>query len=67
MGGEPDPVYGWSANLDEVEKVIERVKAEIDHKYLNDIPGLEIPSLENVSKWLHGRLAPHIGGIERIR
>jgi len=66
MSGETDPVYGWSANLDEVESVIEGIKAQIDHKYLNDIPGLEVPSLENVARWLHGRLAPHVPGIERI-
>ena len=49
----PDPVYGWSHNLYEVEKVIARVREEVDHRLLNDF--IEAPSLENVAQWLWKR------------
>ena len=35
--GEPDPVYGWAANLYEVEKQIDEIHKILDHTYLNDI------------------------------
>ena len=50
--GEPDPIYGWAENLDRVEADIETLRKRIDHSYLNDIDGLECPSLENVARWV---------------
>jgi 6-pyruvoyltetrahydropterin/6-carboxytetrahydropterin synthase len=64
--GEPDATYGWSANLYEVETQIEKLQGEIDHRYLNDIEGLEMPSLENLAKWLFDKFDGHIHGLESI-
>ena len=66
MRGEPDPVFGWSHNLYEVDKVIDRVKSQLDHKFLNAIDGLRVPSLENVVRWIWQRLEPEIAGLERV-
>lgn len=66
MRGPADPVFGWSHNLYEVEKSIDKVRLRVDHTYLNDIPGLENPSLENVAKWLWQALGQEIQGLDRI-
>jgi 6-pyruvoyltetrahydropterin/6-carboxytetrahydropterin synthase len=66
MTGQVDPHFGWSANLDEVERVVERLKKQIDHSYLNSIPGLEVPSLENVARWIWGRVRPELPGLIRV-
>ena len=66
LSGEPDPVYGWSHNLYEVEPVIEAVRRELDHKYLNDVPGLAVPTLENVTRWLWHRLEGSLEGLQRV-
>ena len=29
---------------------------QLDHQYLNEIPGLENPSSEVLARWIHGRL-----------
>ena len=58
LKGVPDPVYGWSHDLTEVEPVIEAVRRELDHRYLNDIEGLAVPTLENVARWIWQRLKP---------
>lgn len=50
--GQPDPVYGWAENLDQVEVDVEELRERVDHRYLNDIEGLEVPSLENVARWV---------------
>ena len=39
---------------------------ELDHTYLNEIPGLENPTLELMSKWLWTRLAPKLPGLSEI-
>ena len=64
--GEPDPVYGWSHDLREVEPLIEAVRQELDHKYLNDIPGLSMPSNENVARWIWERLDGSLSGLDRV-
>ena len=66
LAGTPDPYYGWSHDLREVEPVIEALRQELDHKYLNDIPGLTMPSLENVARWIWNRLDGAIEGLDRI-
>lgn len=66
MRGTPDPTFGWSHNLDEVEVVIDGVKKQIDHRYLNDIAGLEVPTLENVARWLWEKLDPALSGLDRV-
>ena len=66
LRGEPDPVYGWSHNLYEVEKVVEKVRLKVDHTYLNDIEGLEHPSLENVARWIWGQLSTELDGLDRV-
>ena len=66
ISGDPDPEFGWPGNLYDLEPHIEAVRQELDHKHLNDIPGLSVPSIENVSRWIWERLEPHYSGLERV-
>jgi 6-pyruvoyltetrahydropterin/6-carboxytetrahydropterin synthase len=31
---------------------------QLDHRYLNDVPGLENPTSENIAAWIWDRLKP---------
>lgn len=66
LHGEADPVYGWSHNLYDVEAAIEATRQEVDHKYLNEVEGLSVPTLENVARWLWHRLDDRLDGLDRI-
>ena len=66
LRGEADPRYGWSHNLDDVETVVTKLKSEIDHCYLNRVKGLEVPTLENVTRWIWERLDPELHGLDRV-
>ena len=66
LTGEPDPVFGWTHNLNDVEPVIAHVRRELDHRYLNEIEGLAIPTLENVARWIWERLEPRLTGLEHV-
>ena len=39
---------------------------QLDHAYLNDIPGLENPTIEVMSRWLWDRLAPQVPGLYEL-
>jgi 6-pyruvoyltetrahydropterin/6-carboxytetrahydropterin synthase len=64
--GKPDPVFGWTHNLYDVESVVEATKQRLDHSYLNEIEGLEVPSLENIAVWIWQRLEKDLPGLDRV-
>jgi 6-pyruvoyltetrahydropterin/6-carboxytetrahydropterin synthase len=66
LRGKPDPVYGWPANLYELERQIVAVQKTLDHTYLNEIDGLSVPSLENIARWIWEKLEAHIPQLDRI-
>jgi len=50
--------------------IMEKVKPliqQLDHSYLNDIPGLENPTLEWLCKWFWDKLSPQLPGLSEIR
>ena len=67
LAGEVDPATGWLVDFGEITKVVEPIlKAELDHRTLNDVPGLENPTSENLCGWLWRRLAPLLPGLAVI-
>ena len=38
----------------------------LDHRYLNDIPGLENPTSEVLAWWIWERLAPSVPGLTAV-
>jgi 6-pyruvoyltetrahydropterin/6-carboxytetrahydropterin synthase len=66
LTGTPVPVYGWSHDLTEVEPVVHAVRDKLDHKYLNDLPGLAMPTLENIASWIWHQLDGELTGLDRV-
>lgn len=60
--GEVDPATGFVVDLGQLDAlVLERVIERLDHQHLNAAlpefgPGREIPSSENLVRWIHGQL-----------
>jgi 6-pyruvoyltetrahydropterin/6-carboxytetrahydropterin synthase len=67
LKGEPDPVFGWTHNLYEVEASIAETKRMLESCYLNDIEGLEVPTLENIAAWIWHRLDKILSGLDRVQ
>ena len=49
---------GWVRDFAEIKTLCTPVIDELDHRYLNDIPGLENPTSENIASWVWNRLKP---------
>jgi 6-pyruvoyltetrahydropterin/6-carboxytetrahydropterin synthase len=57
--GEMDEKLGWLIDFGEISAIVEPIlKRELDHRVLNDLPGLENPTSEMLSIWLWRRLHP---------
>jgi len=66
LRGEPDPASGFIADLGDVEAACLEVRRELDHRVLNELPGLATPSLENISLWIWGALAKRFRNLARV-
>jgi 6-pyruvoyltetrahydropterin/6-carboxytetrahydropterin synthase len=66
LRGEADSRTGWIADLAEIDRLLDGVKSKLDHQFLNDIPGLASPTLENLARWIHANLKAALPGISRI-
>lgn len=50
--GDNDNNNGWVMDFADISKIFKPVFERIDHHYLNEIPGLENPTSENLAKWI---------------
>jgi 6-pyruvoyltetrahydropterin/6-carboxytetrahydropterin synthase len=66
VAGEPDPTQGWVMDFGEIKAAARPVIDQLDHRLLNEIPGLENPTSENVARWLWERIAPRLPALSRI-
>ena len=56
LEGDPDPANGWIRDFAEVERAVADLRARIDHHVLNEIKGLETPTLERIARFIFDEL-----------
>jgi len=67
VSGEVDPKTGWLMDFGDITAVVEPLlKQELDHRSLNDVPGLENPTSEHLCRWLWERLRPRFASLSAI-
>jgi 6-pyruvoyl tetrahydropterin synthase/QueD family protein len=67
VAGEVDPTTGWLVDYADITAQVEPViRRELDHRTLNDVPGLENATSEVLCGWLWRRLAPALPGLAAI-
>lgn len=54
--GTPDPATGMVMDLGLLEQRVADVRKELDHKFLNKIEALGLPTLENLSRYIWDRV-----------
>ena len=67
VGGECDPRLGWLVDYAEINDRFEDVYAQLDHQRLNDVPGLESPTLDGLRSWILDRTSPKLSGLQAGR
>lgn len=64
--GELDAQYGWVIDFADIKAVFAPIKETLDHKYLNDIEGLENPTAENLAIWIWNKVVNLLPGLKEI-
>jgi 6-pyruvoyltetrahydropterin/6-carboxytetrahydropterin synthase len=64
--GETDPQTGWFYDHARISRAMNPLLEQLDHGYLNEIPGLENPTIENMCRWLWEHLSSQLPGLAEI-
>jgi len=64
--GERDPHTGWVYDHAKISQAMKPLMEQLDHGYLNEIEGLENPTIENMCEWFWNKLSPQLPGLAEI-
>jgi 6-pyruvoyltetrahydropterin/6-carboxytetrahydropterin synthase len=64
--GEVESKTGLFYDHGKLAEAVRPILEKLDHSCLNEIPGLENPTLELMAKWFWDRLAPKLPGLSEI-
>ena len=64
--GEVDPEVGWVYDHAEISRAMDPLIEELDHAYLNEISGLENPTIENMAAWIWRKIEDQCPGLCEI-
>lgn len=57
---------GWVMDFGDIKEAFHPLWKQLDHYYLNDIPGLENPTSENLAVWIWQRLKPVLPPLSKV-
>ncbi|WP_083792787.1 6-carboxytetrahydropterin synthase QueD [Kribbella flavida] len=66
VAGPVDPDLGWVMDFGDVKAAFTPLEDQLDHRYLNEVNGLENPTSENLARWIWDRLRPELAGLTEV-
>jgi 6-pyruvoyltetrahydropterin/6-carboxytetrahydropterin synthase len=60
IAGDLDLHLGWVMDYADISSVFKPIWEKLDHRYLNQVAGLENPTSENIAIWIWKRLKPSL-------
>jgi 6-pyruvoyltetrahydropterin/6-carboxytetrahydropterin synthase len=66
VAGEPDPTTGWLVDYSEIRAAWAPLQELLDHRYLNEVPGLENPTSEILCVWIWERVSRTLPGLVSV-
>ncbi len=64
--GEAQQHAGWVVDFADIKRAFAPFLEELDHRYLNEIEGLENPTVENIARWLWVRVKPELPSLSQV-
>ena len=66
VSGPLDPEKGWIMDYGDIKQAFQPIYAQLDHNYLNEIPGLQNPTSEILAMWIWERLKPELHNLTAV-
>lgn len=64
--GECDPHMGWLIDYADIKDAFQPLWEALDHRFLNEIEGLENPTSEVLAAWIWDRLKPRLTPLSAV-
>jgi 6-pyruvoyltetrahydropterin/6-carboxytetrahydropterin synthase len=64
--GPVDAHLGWVMDFADLKAAFQPLYQQLDHHYLNDVPGLENPTSENLARWIWQHLRPSLPQLSAV-
>ena len=64
--GEVDPRTGWVMDFGDIKQAVEPLIDALDHKVLNDVPGLENCTSELIAKYIWDHAGPNLPQLSAV-
>ncbi len=66
VAGDVGDRSGWVLDFADIDAAVAPVRDRLDHRYLNEIEGLENPTSEVLATWIWGQLGPALPGLSQV-
>ena len=66
ISGELNQDAGWLMDFADIKRAFRPTYERLDHHYLNDIPGLENPTSENLAIWIWQQVKPALPQLSAV-
>jgi len=67
LRGEPDPATGFLRDFGEVDAGLKAVRELLDHRLLNEVEGLNHPTLENLARFIFAEAKARLPQVARVK
>lgn len=67
VSGQLSEPEGWVCDFADLKRAWAPLHEQLDHRYLNEIPGLDNPTSELLALWIWTRLKPALPGLTAVR
>lgn len=66
VGGDPGVESGWVMDFADIKAAFAPLYDALDHRYLNEVDGLDNPTSERLAMWVWERLKPALPGLSEV-
>lgn len=66
VAGRVDEQLGWVMDFADLKAAFAPIEDQLDHRCLNDVPGLENPTSENLARWIWQRMKPGLPELSKV-
>lgn len=66
VSGAVESRSGWVMDFADIKAAFDPIRERLDHRYLNEIEGLENPTSENVARFIWRSLKPRLPGLSQL-
>ncbi len=66
VAGVTDEQTGMIVDIGRLQCQLDGVQSELDHRFLDEVADIGIPTMENIARWIWGKLTTKLPNLVRV-